>query len=512
MKTIKYIILLTVIISAGFSCSEDWLDIEQKGAILQEDYFSTDDECLSSLAAVYDMIQVTNEQDWSSLFHMKLILSDESNAGGENEGDQPEYHEMDDYAFTPSNTKIYDVWENLYYAVYRANVVITKVVDSTAARKIIIAEAKALRAYLYFELVNLYGSVPLVTTIPETSEDYYVAKSTEADIWAQIETDLEEAIPDLPLRSETEEGSEWRIAKGFAQAMLGKALIFEEKYSDALPYLTAVIESGEYALVDDFDRVLRYENEYGSESLFEIGYVTTEGHNWSNFDYWDEARLQEINLHWILDGPRDGFFTPGDSLEMFAGWGAAPAKENSYDFFNDDDPRRAYTVLSEAELAEIGASLRDDSDELQHEGEGYLRMKYTTWNDETSGTDGNGDEPGLNIGTNIRVMRYAEVYLLAAEAYLGNGDPANAATMINYVRARPSVNYTPLTSATWEDLKYERATELCYEGHRFYDLVRWGDAEEVLGDLGFESKYSHFPIPQSELDANPSLVQNDPWP
>lgn len=505
MKKNKIIYLVAIFfVVMSVSCSKDWLEIEQKGAIPQDEFFNTDDECLSALASVYDMLQVLHAQDWSSLFHMKTLLSDEANAGGENEGDQPEYHEMDDYTFTPANTKINNIWVRTYYAIYRANVVIEKVEPNTPEKEIIVAEAKALRAYLYFELVNLFGQVPLVLHELEPS-DYLQEKNTEAEIYAQIELDLNEAIAELPLKSQQDN---WRIAKGFAQALLGKALIYQEKYSEALTHLNSVISSNEYGLIDSYDRILRSENEYGIESLFELGYVTTEGHNWGNYGFWGQGRAQEQNIHWVLMGPRGDFFEPGNT-GMFDGWGHMPAKEMFYNVFNSDDPRRAFNLLSEAEVIALGGSLRNSAGELQHEGEGYLRMKYGTWVDETSSTPG--DEQALNLGSNFRVMRYAEVLLLAAEAHLGLGNGSDAAIEINKVRARASVNYTQLTSATWADLKYERAVELAYEGHRFYDLVRWGDAESVLGSEGFTAKYSKFPIPQPELDANTNLTQNTPW-
>lgn len=506
MKTLKYISIVILLTVLSSSCSEDWLEIEQKGSSAQEDYYTTDDECISALTSIYDEIQAFNAQDWESLFHEKTLLSDEVNAGGASSSDNPEYHELNEYSFIASNTKVYAAWKGLYYAIYRANVVLENVKGETAEQVIILAEAKALRAYLYFEVVNLFGQAPLITETPKSSNDYLVKKTSVDSIYAQIETDLTEAIPDLQEEDITD-NTDWRIKKGFAQALMGKVLIFQEKYSDALPYLQAVIESGDYGLEDDYSRIIRYDTEFGKESLFEISYSAGEGFNWDNYP-WDEKRAQENNIHWILCGPRSGYFE-GGSLEMFGGWGAAPPKQLAYNFFNSDDPRRGYNMISEDSLIALGGSMRDASGDLQHEGEGFIRLKYTTWTDEASSDDG--AIPGLNIGTNIRIMRYAEVLLLAAEAYVQTGDGASAATEINKVRARPSVNYTKLATATMDDVKYERRCELCFEGHRFFDLIRWGDAESTLGSLGFTSKYEKFPIPQSEIDANPNLVQNDPW-
>ncbi|PCH69960.1 MAG: RagB/SusD family nutrient uptake outer membrane protein [Bacteroidales bacterium] len=523
MKKNIYKVIAIFLVLFTASCTKDWLEIPEEGLIPKEDFYKTNEDNLQALAAIYDMIQVANAQDWSSIYHIKTVLSDEARAGGSDDGDQPEYHEFDDFKFTPNNTKIKDIWERLYYAVFRANVVIENVGEAPNS-DVVKAEAYALRAYLYFELVNLFDEVPLVLKELLPAE-YSMEVSTNEVIYAQIEADLKMAITGLPEKGDQDP---WRVAKGFANAMMGKALIFQNKHAAAIPYLETV--SG-YSLANDFSEVLKKSTEYGDESLFEIGYVNSEGWNWSNFNIWDRGREQENNIHWILCGPREGFFNdsdttyvagkrPGIIMPMFQGWGALPPTLKMYNSFDPADPRRLATLLSNDELAapEYNVSLRArqvidgeleniPTGSFQHEGAGVLRLKYGTWKDE--GGLGNSDEPGLNMGTNLRIMRYAEVLLLKAEAYvIAGGDAASA---IQELHDRAGI-IDVVADVDMEMIEKERIAELSYEGHRFYDLIRWGKGSELSRDgTTFSEKYSKLPIPQSELDANSKLIQNKYW-
>ncbi|WP_075591420.1 RagB/SusD family nutrient uptake outer membrane protein [Labilibacter marinus] len=528
MKNNIIYIVVVLLLAVGTSCTKDWLEIPEEGLIPQENFYKTNEDNIQGLAAVYDMMQVLNAQDWSSLHHIKTILSDEARAGGNDEGDQPEYHEFDDYAITPLNTKIKDIWERLYYAVYRANVVIANVGEASNSDAVK-AEAYALRAYLYFELVNLFDEVPLVLTELLPSE-YYMEASTVEAIYAQIEADLKMAIAGLPSKADQES---WRVADGFANALMGKVLIFQEKYTEAIPYLEAV--SG-YGLYSDYADVLKIPSEYGTESMFEIGYVNTEGWNWGNYNIWGDGRAQENNIHWILCGPREGFYNSYDTalvdgsdkklgivLPVFQGWGAMPPTKKMYDEFDGLDPRRDLTVMYEDDLnmpaynVSLRARLKKDDGTLenfptggfQHEGQGVLRLKYGTWKSE--GGQADSDEPGLNMGTNLRVMRYAEVLLLLSEAYVQANRAGDAIPLIESLRDR--AGYTaPVTSVDMDVIEYEKVAELSYEGHRFYDMIRWGKGAEMSREgATFTDKYSKLPIPQAELDANPNLMQNKYW-
>ncbi len=501
MKSIIFkILVFMLIVSTSVACSESWLEIEQKGVKSQDEFYQTDDECISAIAAVYDMLQGCYAVDWESLWHVKTVITDEVNACGSDVGDQPEYQLINLFENTPSNTKLYGIWKRLYFAAYRANVVIAKVDPNTPEKKKVVAEAKALRAYVYFELVNLFGEVPLVLA-EQTPAEYYVEKSSVVDIYIQIEKDLKEAAVDLPLKKDIMGTSNaWRITKGFALALHGKALLFQEKYGEAATILGSVIASNQYGLVDDFDRVLRHENEYGEESLFELGYVTTEGHTWGNNTFqWGQDRKQENNIHWQLCGYRD---LNGGTSDLLGGWGHNQPTQAIYDYFKTDDPRRDVSLMDTLDFRTLYPTSKTP-DGWQNEGK--IRFKYGTWKDETD-MDAT---PELNYGTNFRVMRYAEVLLLAAEAYLKDSQEAKAVIEFNKVRER--AGYDQVTSLTMEDIKYEKTAELSFEGFRYYDLVRWGDAAAKLGARGYEAKHAHFPIPQQELDSNPSLTQNDPW-
>lgn len=500
MNIIKYVTAF-VLIGSISSCSDSWLDIEQKGAITQENFYKTDAECLSAVAAVYDMLQGCYAVDWESLWHVKTVISDEVNAGGSDIGDQPEYQEINLFRHTASNTKMYGIWGRLYFTVYRANVIIAKVADDTDAKKQVIAEAKALRAYAYFELVNLFGDVPLVLTEQDPTQ-YQVEKSTKDVVYQQIEKDLKEAMVDLPLKSEiTGTNNAWRITHGFAQALLGKALLFQNKNGEAETQLAAVIASNQYSLVSDFSRVLRLENEYGVESLFELGYVTTEGHTWGNGTFqWGKDRAQENNIHWQLCGYRD---LNGGNSGLNGGWGHNPPTQSIYNYFKASDPRRDMSLI---DTADFNAKYVGTKTPGGWQNEGKIRYKYGTFKGETDTTA----TAELNFGTNFRVMRYAEVLLLAAEAYVKNGKPNLALIEIKKLRDRAGFT-EELSTVSLNDIKYERTAELSFEGHRFYDLVRWGDAAAVLGSRGYQAKYATFPIPQQELDSNPNLEQSELW-
>jgi len=506
MKT-KIIILLTLL-SMCFSCSKDFLEVEKRGLIAQEDFYQTDDEALQAIAAIYDILQMNYSSVWHSGWFLKTLPGDEVNGGGGNAGDQPQIQALSSFEYTPSNDVIYQFFRRCYFGIYRANVLLENVEGDTDAKKIALAEAKALRAFFNFELVTLFGEVPLVNEVIADATQYAQPAAEISAIWAQIETDLNAAIVDLPLKSEYPAAQKFRFAKGTAQALLGKALLYQEKYAAAAEQFADVIESAEYDLAPDFSRVLRADTEFGTESLLEISFAMDDGQNWGTFD-WGDPRANENNIIWQLCGPRgDGYFEGGNS-GLNNGWGFAPATTDIFDAFTQDgvvDNRRASSVMSEEELIALGGDLRLNG-ELAYDTEGVVRLKYGTWLDETDVSN----VAELNYGTNIRLIRYADVLLMAAEAYNKSGDDASALIELNKVRARVNMPDIDAADDVFEAIVRERQLELAFEGHRFLDLIRWGKAAEVLGSRGYEAKHRYFPLPQLELDINPNLEQNPDW-
>src|SRR4051812_9310301 len=216
---IKSIIICSAVLLITSGCKK-FLDQDVPGAYAEEDFYKTDQDATQAVTAVYDMMQAHYNNNWASLYMIKMLLSDESNAGGSDAGDQPGYQTIDDYTFDATNDKIRDAWRMLYFTIYRANKVVNRTQPETDLRKRLIAEAKVLRAYNYFELVSLWGDVPLVLTDIPPAEYTSTGRKPKAEVYAQIEKDLNDAIPVLPLKLLYGTNDKFRVSKGTAQALL----------------------------------------------------------------------------------------------------------------------------------------------------------------------------------------------------------------------------------------------------------------------------------------------------
>ncbi|MBN2611678.1 MAG: RagB/SusD family nutrient uptake outer membrane protein [Bacteroidales bacterium] len=513
MKTRIYskILMFFIAMLMITACSEDFLTIDKTGGIPQDEYYETDEQALAAAISSYDILQALWAQDWKCMWMVKELPAGDINCGGGNAADQPPYQQLSKFEYGPSIEPIATIYETCFFGIYRANKVIEKIEGDSEAKKVVVAEAKVLRAYYYFELVTMFGDVPLVT-IELKSGEYAQPPSPASAIWTQIETDLTEAIADLPLRSvmiaRYGKDHAFRVTKGTAQALLGKAYLYQEKYAQAADQFDAVIQSKEYVLEKDFSQILKKETEFGKESLFEISYSTEQGNQWSNF-VWGNGRRQENNIHWQLCGPRgDGYFEGGNT-GLINGWGFAYPTKSIFDAYTAEDTiRRRASVMSEEELIAQGGDLRLEG-ALPYDCEGYIRLKYGTWQSETDLKA----QPELNYGTNIRLIRMADVYLMAAEAhYFNNGNETAARAALDSITTRAKI--APIVSSGAQllaDIKHQRRVELAFEGHRFADLVRWGDAADALGSEGYLPKHALYPIPQKELDLNKNMVQSALW-
>jgi len=503
----KFLFLISIFMISG--CS-DFLDTEQMGVTTQADFYQTDDEVTEALYGIYDKVQSEN----LSTFQFKTLLSDDALAGGGGRGDNSWGEELDEFTFGSSNDILETMFTKYYQIIYTANLLISKVPDpDTNIKKVALAEAKTLRAYAYFELVTLWGTVPLVTE-PLNADEYAQPNAALDDLWTQIETDLDEAIPVLPLKSELSNAS--HVSKGTAQSWLGKACLYQKKYDEAVEQFENVISSGEYALNPDFSTITRESSEFGEESVFEISYAA------------DLSSVTECT--WIIAycGPRSPWFSAGTSGISETAWGWCEPRQELYDAFvgAGDIVRRKATLMSEDELInDYGGSFRVDGD-LPYGSYGLVRLKHGAWVAETPGEDYH-----TIGGTNYRITRYADVLLMVAEAYNRKSSPndAKALEYINMVRERaqlPDLNSTG--DALFEDIKTERRLELAFEFIRYQDLIRWGDADEVLADqgklipkgdgtyysnsdAGFTEKNWLLPFPDTEISVNPNLVQNSGW-
>ncbi len=498
----SYKLLIALAFTLVFSaCSKDFLEVEPIGKMSVELFYQTDEDATKAIIATYDILQWMNARDWNSSYLVKTFPSDESTVGGGDAGDQPPYQELGGFTYGPSNAPITAVWQSNYFGIYRANLVLNNVKDDSDLKKQILAEAKFLRAYYYFEIVSMFGHGPLILDELAPSE-YSQPFADAAAIYAQIEKDLNEAIAGLPLKSQYGAEDKFRATKGTAQALLGKSYLYQKKYTESVAAFTSVVESNEYALQADFSTLFLKESEFGEESILEASFVTTSGYDWGTFQ-WGGNRAMENNITWQLTGPRGDYFVAG-TTGLIGGWGFNYPHQAAYDVFTaaGDNVRKAASILS---LADLRAQGGDWTNESSWGWDGCIRVKYGTRMDETNGE--NGAVPELNYGTNLRLIRYADVLLMLAEALHMAGNDADAAIYLNQVRERAQL--APFTGDIMQAIKTERQLELVFEGVRFLDLVRWGDAATVLGPFGFVAgKHEVFPIPQDEMRNNSTAQQN----
>lgn len=507
MKYINSKILITGILLVFLSsCSKDFLDVKPVGRLTSDSFLKTNEQVKSALIGVYATIQYNYSNGaWASVFFMKNLPGDDVLCGS-SEGDQPEYQRIDDFTMTANNKKIESIWSNFYKTISQCNTIINQAATDTPEEKGMVAEAKALRGMTYFDLVTIFGGVPIMTVNPGDPSEYSKPRATEDEVYAQVFKDFTEAIPDLPLKSQYSAADKFRMSKGAAQAFLGKAYVYHKDYDKAVKQLEAVINSGEYALEPKFADVWTKKSEFGQESLFEVSYTSVESYDWGTFPW---GGGNQSNIECQLEGPRSDIFDLSHStLNVVNGWGFNnPSAKIGHAFeAAHDSIRGAASVMSAADFEATGGVIKAPH---FHDYEGYMRMKYVTRASESS-TSGVME---LNYTTNWRLMRYADVLLLAAEAYHFSGNDAQALVELNKVRARAKLAPVVAGADVFAAIVHERELELAFEASRFWDLVRWNMAADELSDIGFVAgKNEHFPIPQNEIIANDSISQTDQNP
>jgi tetratricopeptide (TPR) repeat protein len=501
LNNVRNVALVLAGIGIASACA-DYLDVPVNGQVPDTEFYKTDSDAVIALSAVYDGLSNSYNHIWASMYLLREIPSDDTHAGGADGNDQAGHQQIDDFIHESTNDQILPAWRNQWATIYRANKVVDRTTGDSPLKKRVIAEAKFLRAFIYFDLVTFWGKVPLVLT-EVLPADYATLKEREETsvIYAQIEKDLTEAIVDLPERNEYGGADRFRASKGAAQALLGKVHLYQEEYDEAADLFDAVIATGEYELerlaIFNFSK----STEFGKESLFEINYVSTQQYDWGNYPWGGPT---EDNIIVQLMGPRNVDGTPfsapaGDSITL--GWGFCNPTGELYDAYVDagDVNRRMTFVQSVAEFQGAGGIWTPDDWDF----DGVLRRKYGHFT-----TDSGPPITELNHTTNWRLIRFADVLLMAAEAHAlkDTPDEAQALEYLNDVRQRPGTNLPDVVGASgaalFDAIVLERRLELSFEGHRFADLVRWGLADDELSDLGFTSnKNELYPIPNQDVIA-----------
>lgn len=498
---LKYTLLAgtTALIVAG--CSKSFLDQPINGKASEADFYKSDDDAAKGTVAIYNTLQYEYYTAWTSMYFLKTLPSDESNAAGSGESDQAQYQQIDKFTLDANNSGVLAGWRTCYYTIFRANKVVNYVKPENDFRKKCIAEAKTIRAYCYLDLVTLWGDVPLVLTDLLEKDIPTLTRNPKADVYTQIQKDLTEAIPDLPLKSTLDDANKFHVSKGTAMAILGKALLYQQKYADAATQFDLVMKSGQYSLDPSVAHVFSKDGEFGSESLFEVSFSSLKNYDWGNFPW---SNVPQANIHVQLMGPRSDYYKKATSDSLLGGWGFNSPKKGLYDAmvaYGDVNTTKS-TIMTEAQLKQGGG---DWTSPNAYGYEGYFQRKYGTFSTQTVSSG----VAELNYGTNWRYIRYEDVVLMAAEAYNKSGNDVAALAAINQVRdIRNMPKFTSTGDALFQDIIKTRQVELAFEGFRYIDLVRWGIADQVLGPLGFvKGKHELMPIPLSDVKTA-NLKQN----
>lgn len=493
MKQLSVILLVT----AGLlvSCSKDFLNTDPKGLVLESNYYQTRDEVYAGLVAIYNRLSVEaggGDNTYSNKLGPLNAAADECWAGGASPTDMNGWQAWNTYTLSGAVGPQAEFWKIDYEGIYRANLLLQKINSditglSAGEKARFTAEAKFLRAYFYFELVRLFRNVPLIVEPISQSEIYTQTQATPEAVYAQIEKDLNEAIPDLPnLVSANENG---RVTKGAGMAMLGKAILYQNNNSrmgEAASWFDKVNTSPQYSLLPKFEDNFSPLNKFNSESIFEIVHSSAQIAGW-----WAWGNFSG-NVYVHMTGPRSY-----SGVLYESGWSfntIIPEFVNSI----RNDPRYRYTVANIDSLKAKGQA----SYAPAYQNTGYFIQKYAPLK-EFKAPDG---EPALNYPNDVIEIRLADTYLMEAEALVrGGGDASKAQTRLNQVRARVGLGSVP---ATLDNIYEERRKELATEGHRWFDLVRTGRAATVLAFKGFKAGTNELlPIPLNELN-NTRLVQN----
>ncbi|RXG28267.1 RagB/SusD family nutrient uptake outer membrane protein [Leeuwenhoekiella marinoflava] len=478
MKKIKiHLGFIAMLASAVFvACGDDFVEVDPINEN-SEDFFNSEEDYQEALVGAYDLLQAT-------YLNVMLgeIASDNTLSGGESATDSPGIQQIDNMMHTPVNQQLRDLWGWMFAGVNRANYIL-EFQDKTdfSGKDQVIAQARFLRAYYYFELVKWFGDVPLAVDQRLLFGDQFnVDRTPKAEVYAQIEQDLIFAAETLPA-TQAEQG---RITSGAAQALLGKVYLYQEKFTEAASALDQVI-AGPYDLVTDYSTIFELEGENSVESVFEVQYTDKEGAGFGCLQCSEGNVAVGFNGIRNYSGP---LFDSGFSFNV-------PVQE-AYDAFEPGDMRRDIAILNIEEFAAANGATYNEG----YKHTGFYNRKYIARKGDANLGDANLTNPN-----NYRSIRFADVLLMAAEAHNRKANPnaGLAQQYLNRVRRRAfgdtDHDITASGAALTDFIYDERRLELVGEGHRFFDLVRTGRAAQNID--GFTSnKNEVFPIPAIEIE------------
>lgn len=485
---LKYNLIAIALLGVSFSSCSDFLEQNPQTDLSENDFYKTADDIASAVNGAYSSLQ---EGDiYGNWYIFGEIPSD--NTRNQLSGSVTTQDEFDKFYIDTQNATIANFWKAAYKVINRTNTVLGRIdgipLDANLANRYKL-ECKFIRALMYFNLVRVYGDVPLVLKEINIAESYDILREPQANVYNQIIADLKEAQA-LPVSYPAAEDG--RATQGAAKALLGKVYMTLHNYTEAETILGEVVNSGRYSLlentpgslnIDGYGSVFSPINHNSREGIFEIQFLKggyDEGSNYAN-----------------------NFAPENSGTNVVAVGGTGGNNVPEMDIYN------AY---------EEGDLRRDFSMSLGY----YDNRKNNEWV-ESRYVCKFMDVPYQNndASNNYPVIRYADVLLMYAEALNQNGKTAEACRYLNMTRRRgfgyQTTETSPVDLQTTDKTQFERMVEqerrveLAFENHRWFDLIRTGRAVEVMRSKGFTLNETNLtcPIPQKQIDVNPKLTQND---
>jgi len=499
LRAIGLGIAAIILIVFWSGCSNSFLDVPTQGQQPAAQLWKTSADAAYAVNAIYG-----NLRGWTNVafapIAVESVPSDDADKGS-TPGDATFFLSYDHFTPDPTEGQLNDFWNGQYQNINLCNQVLDNVpninMDGTLKARYL-AEAKFVRAYSYFRLLRAYGNIPLILHVPVTAAELNAPQAKPDSVWFAIEKDLTDAASVLPPNYGPAEIG--RATKGAALALHAKVAMYEaglltadkqKHWQDVLTFTNQVMGLG-YSLFPDYEKMFRIANENCVESIFEIQANYVAGNN-------DLSNCQYSQVQ----ADRDGIPSPG--------WGFNVPTQDLVNEFEAGDPRLPATVMMSGTTTPEG----DVVPPPQAGAPSMYNMKsyvpFALANATNSGAD-----------QNKRVIRYAEVLLMNAEANneLGNSGPALASLEMVRARARalsanPATTLPAVTATDQATLRtaiyHERRVEMGMEFDRFYDLVRQGRAATVLASKGFKAGVNEImPIPQNQLDISGGVLKQNP--
>ncbi|HWI92042.1 MAG TPA: RagB/SusD family nutrient uptake outer membrane protein [Flavisolibacter sp.] len=482
----KLLAVGAVALVAMAGCKKSFLEVDPQGQQKGSTFWATSTDAAQAVNAMYSNLHEWNQVAFAAIA-VESMGSDDAEKGSA-PNDATFMNQYDNFTVTSTEGQLNGFWTGQYQEINLCNQILDHVdtmaaVDASAKARYK-AEAKFIRAYCYFRLVRAFGAVPLRVHLPKDASEYNLPRTDTATVWNAIEQDLTDAAPVLPV---TVPASEYgRATKGAALSLHAKVAMYRKKWSDVLNYTNQVIASGVYSLFPDYEQLFRVQNENSSESIFEIQCSLIVGNGGSSNSQYSQVQ--------------------GVRGSTGGGWGFNVPTASLASAYETGDPRRDATIIFRGETTPEGDAIPPTGDNPMYNQKSYVPFSMYV--------------SGYNEGAqqNIRVIRYAEVLLMNAEAANELGNTTLAKQSLNAVRARarggnnailPDITATDqatLRTAIWS----ERHVELAMEFDRYFDVIRQGRAAQIFGPKGWSAKNSVWPIPQNEIDLSAGVLTQNP--